>query len=171
MHQYSMINFYADMSLQQHYKLHCYTEIWACIAEDLQARAMYREAKTEEEREKALKEASPSYRMAIRDGVINPLSDNLVDFEKEMSFIANNTTEDWMVSLMLGSNYDKDHVDMTYSDTMWKGGSLETNDANYQEGVSKCMTMGGIDFSKYLEKDIECYNKSVIKAELLNNKY
>ena len=169
MHQHSMVNFDADMSLQQHYKLHCYKEIGACIAEDLQARAMYREAKTEEEREKALKEAPPSYRMAIKDGVINPLSDNLVDFEKEMSFIANNTTENWM-NYGRADFYDERHVDMTFSDTMWKGGSLETNDANYQEGVSKCMTMGGIDFSKYLEKDIECHNKSVIEAdEMLKN--
>ena len=163
MHQYSVVNFDADMSLSQHYKLHSYSEIGASIAEVLQIREMYKDAKTDEERENALKDTPLYYRNAIESGEINPLSSDMVDFDREMSLIANETTNAWMQAN--AENYDKNHVDMVCSETAWTGVSIKPNDDNYKEGVSRCMTMGGIDFSQYLEKDIECYNNTVVRAD------
>ena len=56
MHQREKVNFSADMSLEQHYKLHCYKEIGAQVAGLLQLREMYKEAQTEEERANIIKE-------------------------------------------------------------------------------------------------------------------
>ena len=165
MHQHEKVNFDADMSLAQRYKLHCYKEIGANIAEVLQIRTMYKEAQTEEERDKILEKAPDFYKKAVKEGKINPLSEQVSDFDKEMKFIANEMTNYWMDRY--ASFYDKDHVHMTcaFCENYWNDKGGKPNDNNYNEGVSAVLTMGGIDFSKYLEKDIECYNKGILKVD------
>ena len=164
MHQYEKVNFSADMSLDQHYKLHCYKEIGGQVAGLLQLREMYKEAKTEEEKSNIIKEGKEKffdYFSKVENGEINPLSDKREDFDNEMSFIINSETEFWMTcKAML---YDKEHIDMVLGDA--RKGNVLPNDENYKEGVNLLLTIGGIDFSQYLNRDIDCYNKSIIDAD------
>ena len=163
MHQYAKVNFNADMSIEQHYKLHCYTEIGANIAGILQIREIYKEA-SDEERKNILDMAPDYYKNAVREGKINPLSDSVEDFDKEMSFIVNETCNYWLDEF--GNAYDKQHLDLAISE---KGDinyyDDELFEANYKEGVSMLLTMGGIDFSKYMKDDIKCYNCGIRGVE------
>ena len=161
MHQREKVNFSADMSLEQHYKLHCYKEIGAQVAGLLQLREMYKEAQTEEERANIIKEGKKEgykdYFSKVENGEINPLSDKKEDFDKEMSVVINSVGRHWMSAY--ADFYDDKHAKMALSDAMHA--DVLPNEENYKEGVSLLLTIGGIDFSQYLNEDIDCYNKSV----------
>ncbi len=165
MHQHEKVNFSADMSLEQHYKLCCYKEIGAQVAGLLQLREMYKEAQTDEEKANILKEGKKEgyedYFSKLENGEINPLSDKKEDFDKEMSVIVNSVADSWMN--FKSSVYDKAHVDGALENA--RKGNVLPNDENYKKGVSLILTMGGIDFSQYLNGDIACYNKSIIDAD------
>ncbi len=168
MHQHEKVNFSADMSLEQHYKLHSYTEIGAQIAGLLQLREMYKEAKTEEEKKKIIKNGKDAvyrdYFEAIEKGELNPQAETKEDFDKEMKFIANSVSKNWMN--VWANEYDDDHLSMVVGDiSECDSSNLKQNDENYKKGVQMILTMGGIDFSSYLDNDIECHNKSMLAAD------
>lgn len=171
MHQHNKVNFKAGMSVEQHYKIHCYKEIGARIAGLLQYRQMYKEAKTDKERQEICEKGSNDgyryYFEALENGEINPRSGVKKDFDKEMEFIAVKTVGDWMNSYAQG--YDKTHIMMVRNDV--DVNNLKPNDENYNKAVSALMTMGGIDFSSYIEDiDVSWVNSTVIKAdEMIKN--
>lgn len=171
MHQHNKVNFMAGMSVEQHYKKHCYKEIGARIAGLLQYRAIYKEAKTSKERQEIVQKGCSGgydyYFKAIKEGMINPRSNKQEDFDKEMKFIAQETTSNWMTSY--AEIYDGDHIRMVKENV--DKTNLKPNDENYNKAVSALLTMGGINFFEYLEDiDVLTVNSTVIKAdEMIKN--
>ncbi|MBE6463438.1 MAG: hypothetical protein E7005_06770 [Alphaproteobacteria bacterium] len=167
MHQAGKINLNADMSFEQHYKLHCFKEIGANVAQVLQLRAMYKEAQTEEKRQEILEAGAKKgfgyYVKAVQRGLVDPLSDSKEDFDKEMSFIMNETVHNWKRSCE--SSYDDVHIDMTLNDIKKGSGNLAPNDKNYEDARRFILSMGGVDFSQYLDRDFFCGNFTLRKAD------
>lgn len=163
MHQNAKVNMNADMSLGQHYKLHCYKEISANIAGVLQLRQMYKEASNDDERKNIInvgKEKGFSfYFKAIERGEIDPNSKEKDDFDKEMSMIANKTKNLWLCDSY--DFYDDEHAKKVFNEICDGTAGILPNDENYNEAKRLLLNIGGIDFSKYIENDIECNNVSI----------
>lgn len=156
------------MSLEQYYKTEINNEISATIAELLQIRMEYINAKTEEERTNILSRADASkfyyYTNAIRSGDINPLAQNLQDFEKEMKFIAQKTQYFWMENF--ADSYDKNQLYRNTLGYMAKHDydELKDNHKNYEKARKIAYTIGGLNFSQYIN-DISCINENIKKAD------
>lgn len=158
------------VSLEEYYKIKQHDEISANMAELLQIRQEYIEAKTDAERE-AIVNAVPAQKFsyyfdAVKEGKINPFATHSAEFEKEMKFIATETQKMWMKEY--AGMYDSDS---TVSATRWWFGShnydeLKSNSENYEKARKIAYTIGGIDFSKYME-DIELFNEHVRQADKL----
>lgn len=153
------------MSLEQYYKVCCHNEISATMCELMQLRQEYIEAKSPKAREQIIKD-NPTfeyYFKAIKEGKINPLANNAASFEKEMKFIATETQRLWMN--IQAVEYDKNHTSMTedFLDIRdYK--ELKPNAVNYAKARKIAYTIGGIDFSKYMQ-DIECVNPHMRDAD------
>lgn len=165
------------MSLEQYYKVCCHDEISANICELLHLRQEYIDAKTEEERAQIMEDNNPKnqdfsyYWKAVKEGKINPLTSDPLEFDKEMKFIATETQRMWMKTY--APIYDEAHTSMTkvffashnYSE-------LAPSWENYEKALQIAYNIGGIDFSKYM-KDITVYNDNILYADTLimkNNK-
>lgn len=154
------------MSLEQYYKVCCHDEISATICELLQLRQEYIDAPTAEARKKLMAD-NPKfdyYFDYIKEGEINPLSKDAASFEKEMKIIAIETKNYWMMDH--ASSYD--HTSHT-SMTLWffnehSYDELRPNNANYAKARKIAYTIGGIDFSKYMD-DIKCINPNMKTAD------
>ena len=166
MHQYNRVNFSADMSFEQHYQLHNYTEIGATIAGLLQARQMYKEAKTDEERNEILEEGKGRYRYyfdKVESGEINPLSGSVKDFDEEMNFIANETVKYW--DTYVGEGYIKAHNEMALSDIEKGTGSVNENNANFIKARNQLLNMGGFSFGDILTEESLTFSMEMWKAD------
>ena len=163
------------MSLEEYYKVCCHDEISASTCELLQLRQEYIDAKTPEEREKIV-HSSSGYKFgyyfdAVKKGEINPFSNSPEDFQKEMKFIATKTQEMWMKNYAVF--YNDNHVSMTKNFLNRHDCSeLNPNPENYNKALKIAYTIGGIDFSKYME-DIPCINPSIELADemIANNRH
>ena len=160
------------MSLTQHYKAQCHNEISASIVELLQLRQMYIDAKTPEEKQAVMTAMNVNFDFYVdalkstEKDAINPLSTSPKDFDNEMSFITNSITNKWMKKN--APTYNKAHSLVTQGTFLIHNyNTLQNNDANYQKFLDHVYTIGGINFKNYLTKDIECYNKNIIKAQEL----
>ena len=151
MHQFGRVNlYYSEMGLWQSYKLYCYQEIGANIAQGLQLRAMYKEAKNDKERKEIIECGKSTncwlYFSMLEDGGINPFSNKKEDFDEEMECLVNGVAVVW-----------PDDLDRIYHERFMgdinifsKYRNVKENEDNYKKGVSLMLTIGGIDFSKYL---------------------
>lgn len=141
------------ISREQAYKLNMHDEISANIASLLSLREEYLKTGDISIFEKSEYGCFSFYGEAIKRGEINPKSEYKEDFDKEMRFIANQTQKMWMddfSGIYLGPNSS---YAMYYGET--NGTHKEYYEQNYERGKKIAYTMGGIDFSKYLENDVE----------------
>lgn len=154
------------------YKLNMYDEISAHIASLLDLRQKYIETG-----DISVLSAEQGrfyyYKNAVASGEIKPGSNNPEDFDKEMKLIANGTQQMWEKHFANTNGYTQQcsAVASNYYDT--EGKYYKYNEENYQRGKKIAMTVGGVDFSQYLEKDVEIpkkgYNMILHEVSSYNN--
>ncbi|MBQ8750814.1 MAG: hypothetical protein IJZ30_04170 [Alphaproteobacteria bacterium] len=155
-----------SMSCEQNYKLCMHDEISSNIADLLDLRQKYIEAKTDEERDSVLNGADERFSYyvdAIRSNKIKPGSLNSKDFKEEMAFIANETKNMWVNKYAIA--YASHNIYIT-SDHANNGAEYcKENNENYKNAMDTMYTMGGINFSEYFKEDVECYDKEGVAKE------
>lgn len=142
------------LSLEDAYKVQMHDEISAHLANLIAAREVYiKTGNIEDIIDMA--EDCLFYRNAIVLEQIDPKSSDKEDFEKEMAFIADGIQKMWM-------KYYADHPLMmeecagngaTFYDVSGKYAPFY--EANYKRALKIMYHVGGIDFSKYLKKDVQ----------------
>lgn len=112
------------------------------------------------------------YKQAIANGEIKPGSPYQEDFDKEMAFIVNGTRNMWENEF--GNIYVEQNA--SYAKLGDESGKYaEYYDENYQRGMKIAYTIGGVDFTKYMDRDAEIpeAGKTELKwleSEKLSNK-
>lgn len=93
------------------------------------------------------------YTDAIKRGEINPFSNKKEDFDKEMALIANGTRDMWM------RDFSGTYVDYGVSNAKSYGEKDGKHaayyDQNYERARKIAYTIGGVDFTQYMDKDVE----------------
>lgn len=142
------------MSREQLYKVNMHDEISANLASLVYLRDQY--LKTGDvsifEREDGGRFAF--YGEAIKNGVIEPNSDDPEKFAKEMSLMVNGTQKMWMECF--SESYVKQNIDIAsdyYND--FEGKYTQFYDENYNNALKSCYTIGGIDFTQYMKEDVQ----------------
>lgn len=141
------------MSVEQAYKVCMHDEISACMASLIYLRDEY------------LKTGDISvfnedgsrfsfYVDAIKNGEINPFSNSKEDFDKEMSLIVNGTRDMW-VKTYASNNYLNAHITKAKYYGEEDGTHAEFYDQNYERAKKIAYTIGGVDFTEYMDKDVE----------------
>ncbi len=105
------------------------------------------------------------YFKAIKEGTINPESKNPEDNEKEWRLLANGTKDMWM------KTYAKHYSPTTLSmlkNYIQRNGILPSNSKHYNMIKDYMYTIGGVNFAKYLEQDIEYQNEDLTLVENLS---
>ena len=147
------------LSPVEYYKLCMYDEISANLAAVLTARYEYLASTDKADVIKKYENTYMGfYFKAIKNGEINPSDDTVEMREKEWHFLANGVQNMWM------KYYYK-----TYSPTFSKmvknyikrHGIIENNHANYNYVKKHMMTIGGVNFAKYLEHEVSCRDGKV----------
>ena len=138
------------VSPEQAYKLNMHDEISANIAELLWARQKYLETGDKSN-------LFGFYQDALEKGEINPKSPYKEVFDKEMSLIMNGSKDMWCkiyggTYSALSANHAKYYGDK-------EGKYTQYHDENYQKQVKNYYTIGGVDFSEYMDKDVELDNR------------
>lgn len=158
-----------SMSLEEYYKVCCHDEISATICELLQTRHNYLKADDKGKRDieniYGGEHSEFSFWFdAVKSGKINPQSSQPQDIDGEMSFIANGTRDMWMKNF--SSSYDDEHISMTrYYMNTHDYEQLRPNPHNYDAAINIAYNIGGIDFSTYMDKDIDLVNPRVKTAD------
>lgn len=140
------------VSPEQAYKLNMHDEISATISELVYFREKYLETG-----DISVFDGKGAffdfYKQAIERGEIKPGSPYKEDFDKDMAMIVNGTRDMW------GKKYAAQYND----NSMWdakhssdrSGKYAEYYDQNYQRGMKIAYTIGGVDFTKYMDRDAE----------------
>ena len=139
------------VSPEQAYKLDMHNEISANIAELIYIRDKY--LKTGDTK---ILEISPRfyfYKEAIEQGIINPKSEYREDFDKEMSLIVNGVIKMWHNNVETA--YSKQNANNAFNNSDHVGSYSEFHDENYQKCLELTYKIAGVDFSQYIEKDVE----------------
>ena len=139
------------VSPEQAYKLDMHNEISANIAELIYIRDKY--LKTGDTK---ILEISPRfyfYKEAIEQGIINPKSEYREDFDKEMSLIVNGVIKMWHNNVETA--YSKQNANTAFNNSDHAGSYSEFHDENYQKCLELTYKIAGVDFSQYIEKDVE----------------
>lgn len=143
------------VSPEQAYKLEMYDEISANMASLLLLRQKYLETGDISIFDKTEQGRFSFYKEAIEKGEINPRSNTKEDFDKEMRLIANGTKDMWMQEFAetelyrdCGASNAVAYGDMT-------GKYAQYYDQNYERGKKIALTIGGVDFTQYLDNDVE----------------
>lgn len=93
------------------------------------------------------------YTDAIKRGEINPFSNKKEDFDKEMALIANGTRDMWMRDF--SGTYVDYGVRNAKSYGEKDGKHAAYYDQNYERARKIAYTIGGVDFTQYMDKDVE----------------
>ncbi len=94
------------------------------------------------------------YTDAIKNGEINPFSNSKEDFDKDMSLIANGTRDMW-VKYYRRTAYVEQNSNFALRYWEKNGTHAEFYDQNYERAKKIAYTIGGVDFTKYMDKDVE----------------
>ena len=94
------------------------------------------------------------YTDAIKNGEINPFSNSKEDFDKDMSLIANGTRDMW-VKYYRRTAYVELNSNSALCYGEKNGTHAEFYDQNYERAKKIAYTIGGVDFTKYMDKDVE----------------
>ena len=95
------------------------------------------------------------YKEAIERGEINPRSNVKEDFDKEMRLIANGTKDMWMQDFAETESYIDCGASSAYEYGDKTGKYAQYYDQNYERGKKIALTIGGVDFTQYLDNDVE----------------
>ena len=156
------------VSPEQAYKLDMHNEISANIAQLLLARQKYLETGDKSN-------LFGFYQDALEKREIDPHSPYKEDFDKEMSLIMNGTKDMWQEAY--GNTYilqNKSHAEC-YGDK--EGKYIQYHDLNYKNQMKNYYKIGGVDFSEYMDKDVELNNNQkctlyeITKAKLSNTEW
>ena len=141
------------VSPEQAYKLNMHNEISANMASLLLLRQQYIENGDISIFEKEEQGRFSFYGAAVKSGEIKPGSPYKEDFDKEMSLIANGTRDMWEEKFARGYN----DISMSYAKykSDKSGKYAKYYDENYQRGMRIAYTIGGVDFTKYMNRDVE----------------
>ena len=93
------------------------------------------------------------YTDAIKRGEINPFSNKKEDFDKEMALIANGTRDMWMRDF--ADTYANVGVSSANFYGEKDGKHAAYYDQNYERARKIAYTIGGVDFTQYMDKDVE----------------
>ncbi len=143
------------MSVEQAYKVCMHDEISANMAELIHWRDEYIKtgdiAVLENNRCSSL---FGFYTDAVKRGEINPFSNSEEDFDKEMSLIVNRTRDMW-VKTYASTQYLEGHITNAKYYGEEDGKHAEFYDQNYERAKKIAYTIGGVDFTEYMDKDVE----------------
>ena len=141
------------LSPEQAYKTDMNDEISANMAGLLEVREEYLKTGDMSVFDKKGRERYDYYADAIKKGEINPFSNKKEDFDKEMALIANGTRDMWMRDF--ADIYVKYGVRNAkfYGETNGKHAAYY--DQNYERARKIAYTIGGVDFTQYMDKDVE----------------
>ena len=159
---------YKYMTPHEYYKICMHNEITANLAALLTVRLEYMVADNKAE---VLKKYERSYLKfyidAIKNKKINPFDYGEAARNKEWRLIANGVRDMWMqkfakhyaltMHLYLQSYYNR------FGDKIWQ----KRHNGNYQTLCAQMYTIGGVNFWKYMEKDIASDDDRVLIAEKL----
>lgn len=95
------------------------------------------------------------YKEAIEKGEINPYSNNQAEFDKEMRLIVNGTQQYWQKNWAEDDTYLRNSVITAMTDGDHCGKYAPYWDENYQKAMKVAYTIGGVDFTQYMNSDVE----------------
>lgn len=143
------------VSPEQAYKREMHDEISANIASLIALRQRYLETGDISIFDKVENGRFAFYKEAIEKGEIKPNSPYQEDFDKEMRLIVNGTQKMWMKNFAETDLYiDSGLGDMTYYGD-YEGKYAAYWDENYRNAMKIAYNIGGVDFTKYMDKDVE----------------
>lgn len=105
------------------------------------------------------------YTDAIKKGEINPSSNKKEDFDKEMALIANGTRDMWM--RRFSARYIEQSLRKAKCYGEKDGKHAAYYDQNYERARKIAYTIGGVDFTQYMDKDVEIPYEG--KREVMGN--
>jgi len=156
------------VSPEQAYKLNMHNEISANIAALLFARQKFLETGDKST-------LFGFYQNALEKGEINPKSPYKEDFDKEMSLIMNGTKDMWQETY--GNVYIPQNKNYALVNGDKEGKYTQYYDENYQKQMKNYYKIGGVDFSEYMDKDVELDNRQkcalyeITKPKLSNTEW
>lgn len=95
------------------------------------------------------------YTDALKKGEINPFSNKKEDFDKEMALIANGTRDMWVRDYATTETYLDAGVGHAKYYGEKDGKHAAYYDQNYERAWKIAYTIGGVDFTQYMDKDVE----------------
>lgn len=140
-------------TIEQAYKLNMHDEISANMAMILEMRNQYREKGNFGDK---YPKNFQFYVDAVENGEINPNAMDKQGFDKEMSFIMNETQKMWENNY--ADLYKKQSLPHAYNIARIYGHNAKDT-GNYDKAVKAIYNIGGIDFSQYMEKDVTVNDK------------
>lgn len=138
------------VSSEQAYKINMHDEISATMSELIFLRQKYIETgdiSVFDDKGSFFK----FYKEAVQKGEIKPGSPYQEDFDKDMALIVNGTRNEW----------EKEYSKLYNDNSMWdarntadrSGKYAEYYDQNYQRAMKIAYNIGGVDFTKYMDRD------------------
>lgn len=91
------------------------------------------------------------YAEAVKNGTVKPGSPYQEDFDKEMALIVNGTRDMWERNFAEVYNNQNMSYAECYADR--SGKYAEYYDENYQRAMKIAYNIGGVDFTKYMDRD------------------
>lgn len=141
------------LSPEQAYKIEMHDEISANMAGLFEVREEYLQTGDMSVFDKKGRERYGYYADAVKKGEIKPFSNKKEDFDKEMALIANGTRDMWM------RDFANIYVDYGVNDAKYYGEKDGKHaayyDQNYERARKIAYTIGGVDFTQYMDKDVE----------------
>ena len=142
------------VSPEQAYKLNMYDEISAMTTELIALRDEYIRTGDISVFDKD-NSRFHFYKEAIEKGEINPRSNTKEDFDKDMRLIANGTKNMWMQKWAPTEMYIDECASNAVAYGDMTGKYAQYYDQNYERGKKIALTIGGVDFTQYLDNDVE----------------
>lgn len=163
---YGEFRYKYDYSPLEYYKLCMHDEISANLAAILTLRYEYLSSPDKAAViAKYEKSYAGFYFKAIKEGIINPESTSPEDNEQEWKLLANETKNMW--TRLFIEHYTPATLKMLNIYIQTKG-FLPAHPKNYAAMKSYMYKIGGVDFAKYMETDIDCSNKEPLIVEKIS---
>jgi len=140
------------VSLEQAYKINMHDEISAMMTEIISLREEYIRTGDIHVFDKLPK--AEFYKKAVKNGEIKPNSPYQEDFDKEMHLIVNGSQKVWMDTWGYDF-YISENSSFAVSTADIDGKYAAYWDKNYQNAMKIAYNIGGVDFTKYMDKDVE----------------
>ncbi|MBR2299551.1 MAG: hypothetical protein IJ870_03135 [Alphaproteobacteria bacterium] len=138
---------------EQAYKLQMHDEISATMASIIASRQKYLETGDISVFDNNYN--AKFYADAIKNGEVNPFSDKKEDFDKEMHLIMNGTQKFWCEKKGLSDTYMRVCATNGCIRAELDGKHAAFYDENYERGKKICYNIGGVDFTQYMDHDVE----------------